>query len=368
MSRRIGIAGAGSIAFGCAAFLMEAGHAVTLWSPSGKGTEALAAGAPLRAEGAVTAEVRPDVATSAAALAEGAEVILIALPLYGHRTVLDALAPHLRDGQTVVISSHGAFGALYLSDKLAARGLRLPIVAMGTTLLTGRRQGPDLVRVNTVRNRVDICTVPEDLRAEGEAVFADLAGDRGVPRDGLLAITLSNLNPQNHMGIALCNMTRMEHGEDWGQGANVTPNVGRLLEALDAERLAVAGALGLEVKTIFEHFHQSFHVPVGSISEMNQEMAQKGTGGTGPATADSRYVTEDVPYGLATTVAVARLAGVPVPLHAAGVTVFSALYGRDFAAENDLLTALDLGSMDIRALDTACRKGKVPSEEHAASD
>ena len=54
-----------------------------------------------------------------------------------------------------------------------------------------------------------------------------------MERDGLLAIALSNLNPQNHMGIALGNMTRMERGEVWSQGQNVTPKVGRLLEALD---------------------------------------------------------------------------------------------------------------------------------------
>ena len=60
----------------------------------------------------------------------------------------------------------------------------------------------------------------------------------------------------------------MERGEVWSQGQNVTPKVGRLLEMLDLERLAIAEKLGLKVKTIFEHFHLSFHVPVASISEM----------------------------------------------------------------------------------------------------
>ena len=72
--------------------------------------------------------------------------------------------------------------------------------------------------------------------ARGLKICQVLFGDRFVERADALAISLSNLNPQNHLGIALCNFTRMEHGETWGQNENNTDSVGRLLEALDAER------------------------------------------------------------------------------------------------------------------------------------
>ena len=107
----------------------------------------------------------------------------------------------------------------------------------------------------TVRKKVDIATVPHSRSAEGLALCEKLFGDRFVDRGNLMAIAVSNLNPQNHMGIALCNLTRMERGETWSQGQNVTPKVGRLLEELDQERLAIAAALGLDVRTIFQHFH-----------------------------------------------------------------------------------------------------------------
>ena len=278
------------------------------------------------------------------------DVIMLALPAYGHRAVIDALAPHLRDGRPVIFSSHASFGALYLRRALSARGVAAPIVAWGTTVVTGRRSGPASVAVNTVRARVDLCALPPEGEARALALCADLFGDRFVARAGLLAIALSNLNPQNHMGIALANMTRMEQGETWSQGANVTPNVGRLLEALDAERLAIAAALGLEVRNIHQHFALSFHVPEGPVAEMNAAMHAAGRGGTGPATADSRYVTEDVPFGLWPTVVLGRMTGMPAPLHEAGVRIFAAMYGRDFAAENDLLSALDLEARGLDAL------------------
>ncbi len=328
-----------------------------LWSPSGRGTDGLACSADLVATGAIETVFRPRLAHDAKELARDSDVLVLALPAYGHKAVMDALAGHVRDAQHVIISSHASLGAIYLMQLLEARGVTAPVTAWGTTAVTGRRQSGTEVRVNTVRRLIDLCTVPESRSQEGLALCRRLFGDRFQPRDGLLAISLSNLNPQNHMGIALGNMTRMERGESWSQGENVTPNVGRLLEALDEERRAIASALDLEVRTIFEHFHLSFHVPVASISEMNQAMHAQGSGGTGPATANSRYVTEDVPYGLVVTAALGELAGRPARLHDAGTKILSAMYGRDFAAENDLLNALDLQRRDLNDLKQAARTG-----------
>ncbi len=354
---RVGIVGAGSIAFATAALAEQNGHQVTLWSPSGERTKALAGGEALVAQGAIKSTFRPDVAATAEALATGADALVIALPAYGHKTVLDAIAPHIAAGQTVIFSSHASFGALYLSRLLAARGIAAPIVAWGTTAVSGRQLSPTLVNVNTVRKQIDVATVPASQSAAGIATCTALFGERFLDRGSLMAIALSNLNPQNHMGIALGNMTRMERGETWSQGQNVTPNVGRLLEKLDEERIAIATKLGLEVRNIFQHFHLSFHVPVNSISQMNQEMHDAGNGGSGPGTADSRYVTEDVPFGLVMTAKIGRLAGHPAELHEAGVQIFSAMYGRDFTAENDLLNALDLDAISLDDLKTLCRDG-----------
>ena len=354
---KVGIAGAGSVAMGTAALLHDNGHDPMLWSPSGKSTAALSDGGKLTANGAIDAAFRPRLAGGAEELARDNDVLILALPAYGHKAVMDSMAPHVRNAQPVIISSHTSLGAIYLVQLLARRGVTAPVTAWGTTAVTARRQSGSEVRINTVRRLIDLCTVPDRRAQEGLALCRRLFGDRFQPRDGLLAISLSNLNPQNHMGIALGNMTRMEHGETWSQGGNVTPNVGRLLEALDRERLAIACALELDVRTVFEHFHLSYHVPVASVSEMNQQMHARGTGGTGPATANSRYVVEDVPYGLVVTAALGELVGRPARLHDAGTRIFSAMYGRDFAAENELLNALDLQRHDMRDLQRAARTG-----------
>ena len=40
-----------------------------------------------------------------------------------------------------------------------------------------------------------------------------------------------------------------------------------------------------------------------------------------------------------------------------GVSLFSAMYGRDFTAENDLLAALDIDALSLSQLQALCRDG-----------
>lgn len=358
---RVSILGAGAAAYGAAAYLAQAGHDPMLWSPSGKRTAEFAAGQPLIATGAITGSFAPRAASSCADAIANADVVMLALPGYGHKFVLEAAAPHVREGQPIIISSHMSFGALYLSKLLAARGIRAPIIAWGTTLSTGRQLSSTEVNVATVRQKVDMATLPESAIDEGHALCTQLFGDRFVKRDGLLAIALSNLNPQNHLGIALLNLTRMEHGEEWSQGGNITPTVGRLIEALDLERLAIAKTFDLPVKTVQEHFSLSYHVPIGGVSEMNQEMHRRGLGGSGPKTVDSRYVLEDVPFGLLPTVLLGQLTGSKATLHESGIAIFSAAYGRDFMQDNDILPELGLEKMSVAELQRLTRVGYEPA-------
>jgi opine dehydrogenase len=170
-----------------------------------------------------------------------------------------------------------------------------------------------------------------------------------VPRDDLIAVSLSNVNPQNHLGKALCNFTRIENAEHWANWSGLTPAVGRLIEALDLERLAVAAAFGVSVRSVRDHFHLSFGVPHGPLGDAGAILAARDSN-PGPASLDTRYVTEDVPFGLVPSTVLGRIADVPMPLHEAGVAMFSALYGRDFRAENNLLPELALDQLSIEAL------------------
>lgn len=347
---RVGIVGAGAVAFGSAAFLLSRGHEACLWSPSGQRTRALAEGASLVSEGVMAGSFHPTVAASCAAALDGADAVLLALPANGYRVALEAMAPHLRDGQVVVISAHASFGALYLARLLAQRGLSLPIVALSTTVLRARQTSPTTVKVATLRGKVDMATLPTDLGDAGLAACTALFGERFVRRADLLTIALSNVNPQSHLALALCNFTRMEKGEAWGQSEHMTEAVGRLLEALDAERLAIAKAFGREVRSMRQHYSLTYGLPDAPLGDTARVLAGRGDPTLGPATIQTRYTLEDVPFGLVPLVWLGQLAGVPTPLHQAGIDLFSALYGRDLVAENDLLPALQAQGLATEVL------------------
>lgn len=334
---RVAIMGAGAVAFASAALLIERGHEAVLWSPSGRSTTALAAGQPLLSEGKIAGEFRPDIAASCEAALAGADVVLIALPANGHKLVMDAMAPVLAPDQAVVISSHASLGGFYLTQRLAERSIELPIVGLSTTVLRARRTGEAQVKIATIRSKVDLATLPKRLGGRGLELCNALFGERFRQVESLLAVALSNVNPQSHMALALCNFTRMEKAEAWGQSEHMTASVGRLLEAIDAERLALAAAFGVTVRTMREHYSLTYGVPDAPLSETAQMLAQTQPVTLGPATIDTRYTLEDVPFGLLPLIELGRMAKVLMPLHQAGLDIFSALYGRDLTVDNDIL-------------------------------
>ena len=133
-----------------------------------------------------------------------------------------------------------------------------------------------------------------------------------------------------------------------------------MIGALDAERCAVAAAFGLPVRTIEQHFEYSFDLPRAPLAEQAALLHARRGGPPGPTTLDTRFVLEDAPFGLVFTSTAARIAGVRTPLTDACIDILSALWGRDLAADNDVLPALDLGKIDGMGLARLAAEGFSP--------
>jgi opine dehydrogenase len=346
---KIGIIGTGGIGYASAAWLAHAGHEVSVWSPGGQGANALKE-APLQSEGVLQASVKVNVAEGAQALAQDAQVLLVAVPVNGHKSVMDRLLPHLRGGQTVIVSSMASLSALYLFEQAQARGVDITVAGMGTTVLTARRTGDAQVRIMTRRSELGLSALPVARTAQALATCRELFGELFVPQANVLASTLTNINPVAHAPLALFNWTRIERAENWPQYHYMTPQVAAVILKLDAERLALAKAFGLSVRTIEEHFAKSFGTTTPTLAEIAAELHAKRGGPPGPTDTGTRFLGEDVPYGLAFCEVLGAAAGVSMQATQTLVQMASLVLDRDLAAENDLIDALGLRGETLQGL------------------
>lgn len=345
MTKRILILGAGGVARGMAALLAKQGHVPMLWSPSGQGTAGLVDAA-LQVSGVIEGDFPVAVATELEPAVDWAEVVVLAMPVNGHRATLDAAIPHLRADHSVIISAQLSLGGLYLHQELTRRNIEALVIAWGTTVVLGRALGGNGVQIGGIRARVEVAALPVTRADEALALCQTLFGDRFEKAASILAIALGNLNPPVHMANALCNLTRIEKAESWANYDGITPAVARLIEGLDAERLGLAKVFGLRVRSVERHFRDTFSLPEGHcLAQMAALIHAKRGGPPGPTDLSTRFITEDLPFGIVEIITLAQRVDHPTPLHLAGLTLFESLCGSNFRAENTLLTAVDFDAL-----------------------
>lgn len=346
---RVGIAGAGAIALASAAWLHDAGHEATLWSPRGVGADALRT-EPLQALGVLRTSARIRVVNDATELCAGADVLLMALPVNAHRRVMDSLLPALRDGQVVIVSAMSSLSSLYLYERARQIGRNLTVASFGTTVLTARRETATQVRVMTRRTTVGVSALPSTQVQAVVSLCTALFGDGFEAQATTLASALANTNPIAHVPLALFNWTRIELGEAWPQYHYMTPRVSAVIEQLDDERQALARAFGVQVRTLAEHFAQSFGTTAQGLAAIAAELHTKRGGPPGPTDLQTRYLTEDIPFGLVFSVALGDVAGVPMPATRMMIEVAALVSGHDFRPDNDLLSPLRLAQETVESL------------------
>jgi opine dehydrogenase len=247
--------------------------------------------------------------------------------------MMEAIAPHLAPDVPVLVIAAASLSPTVLTKLTHGRN---PVAGLGTTPVMGRVDG-DGVRISGIRLRVGI-TGGAPMIALAEALWGEGHFD-DVP--DLIAASLSNINPIAHLAIALCNVTRIEQRETWMQYQNTTPAVCRLIAALDSERLALAHAYGTRVPTAEEHFARSSATSAKDLAAIMAEIHARRGGPPGPTDMNTRYIIEDVPFGLVFYQWLAGHKGVKMKLTDASVALASAVWGMDFSAMNDLLPLLD---------------------------
>ncbi len=345
---RIAVLGGGNGSYAAAADLAEQGHEVRLWR-----RDAVALAPVLETEMLLLADyrgrraVRLGLATpSLAAALAGAELVVAPLPAFAQLDLAQALAPHLRDGQTVFLPP-GSFGSYVMARALRAAGssAEVAFAETGTLPYLTRKRGPTEVAVTTRATRLPTGVFPARLGAPALAVLKQ-AYPAVEPVEDALSAALMNAGPIIHPPLVIMNAGPIEHFPYWDvHNEGTQPGIRRVATVLDGERMALREALGYGPP----HFPLADHYE--SDRWMYGALAHDKLVGSGDwrerlDLTRHRYMREDVGYGLAFLVSLADWAGVACPVARGLLSIGSALCGEDFAQGPRTLPALGLDRLD----------------------
>lgn len=293
------------------------------------------------------------VTTDPAAAVDGADIIVIVTGGTYQEGVARGLGPHLRDGQLILLIQGNTGGSLVVRRALDQAGCRarVDIAEMDNYPYSCWRLGPVRIRPIVRKRWLQIAAFPGDRTA---AVFARLSPlfPEAVAAPTIASTGFMNANAMLHVANCVGNAGRIDNGEAYkfyAQG--VTPAVARLYRAIDAERVAVAAALGAAVPTLEDWFERVYGVRGADLGETcrllttNRDGPYQATGT--PRSWDHKYIAEDVPVGLMPMSALGATAGVPTPDINAVIRLASIMAGTDFGADTRTLDRMGLSGMDL---------------------
>jgi len=269
----------------------------------------------------------------------GAQLVLVVGPAYATEPLAEAVRDHLVPGMAVLVCPGSCAGAVAFKNaaKLALDDETITVGETSTLPYAARATRPGSVEVILkLTAGLSVAGLPRS----GTTRLFNLVSDvypALEPAESVFQTTLQNGNPVIHPAVTLLNAGLIER----------THGVGRLIEAVDRERLALADALGVQIMS-----EPELGVRQGYMVEENYSTGYStapGFLGIGAQKQlDDRYLTEDVGYSMVFLTDLARRVGVQTPIMDSVIAIASVVLARDFRAESRR-TVGSLGLGDLSA-------------------
>lgn len=266
---------------------------------------------------------------------EDAELIYVVGPSYAHIPMAKAYKEVMQPGQKVIVCPGTNGGAFVFKKELGIEFADRSITVAETSTLpyACRIQGPGEVHVYLkLKDGLFIASVPSSNSQEVFDLFSTVYPGSSL-YDNVFQTILQNGNNVIHPAISLLNVGRIESPEDflfYEQG--VTPAGGRLMKAVDDERIAIAHALGVSIIS-----EPEIGIIQGYMTENNYDTGYSTAPGFKGILAQTqinyRYFTEDVGFGLVLLTDMAEVVGVKTPVMNAIIQIVSVLLDRDLKKE-----------------------------------
>ena len=283
---------------------------------------------------------------------EGADVVMVVVPSTAHAEIARNAAPHLRDGQIIVLHPGRTGGALEVVKVLRDSGCPADVtVAEAETLIyASRSDGPAQVRIFSIKEAVPLAALPATRTSRVLEALAP-AYPQFIDGTSVLHTGLNNMGAIFHPALTLLNAGRIEStgGEFQFYIEGATPSVARVLEALDRERVTVAAALGIRARSGLEWLKMAYDADGSSLHEaIHNQPGYRGI--KAPATLKHRYIFEDVPMSLVPIAALGQRYGVSVQAMDAIIRLACITHQTDFWRRGRTLDRLGIQQLSVSEL------------------
>lgn len=280
------------------------------------------------------------------------DLVHVVVPSSAHAEIARAIAPHLRDGQIIILHPGRTLGAIEFDKALHDGGCKadVTVAEAGTFIYASRSDGPAQARIFRIKEAVPLAALPAtrtpSVLAALMPVYPQFIDGGNVLRTGL-----DNMGAIFHPALTILNAGRIEstHGDYEFYIEGVTPSVARVLEVLDRERVTVAAALGIRAQTALEWLKMAYDAEGADLNEAIHN--QPGYYGIkAPSTLNHRYIFEDIPMSLVPIAALGQHYGVSVRGIDAIIRLACIIHRTDYWRRGRTLDKLGIDKLSVSEL------------------
>jgi opine dehydrogenase len=291
----------------------------------------------------------------------GADVVMVVVPATGHAWLAEMMAPHLADGQFVVLNPGRTGGALEVHHIFRQKGVTADVIVAETQtfLYASRAVNPAQVQIFRVKNSVPVAAIPAYRTPEVVKALSQAFG-QFIPGDNAIKTGMDNIGAVFHPAVTVLNSARIEstRGEFEYYVDGITPSVARVLESIDRERVGVGAAMGFNCMTAREWLYVAYDAVGQTLHDAIH--ANRGYYGIqAPPHLHHRYLTEDVPMSLVPIASIGEMVGSPCPAIRTIIHLANLMHDCDYWESGRTVEKLGLSSLGLQQVRRLVLEGKV---------
>lgn len=291
-----------------------------------------------------------NVSTHMGETVKGVDLIIIPVPAFAQDHMINECLPYLEEGQIILFCPDNA-GSIRFYNLLKEEGLedKVTLAGMACLLYLTKRIGPAQIDIAGVKHEMRVSTMPGNKTEEVVNKLKEVY-DGFKPGTNPLTIFLNNTNLQCHPGPLILNTGRVESNQEFKYyQEGVTNSINSVIEEVEEERLKIGRAIGLRLPTIEEIFEEYYRGRYSKNPENVKDIVTTNVvyrGAIAPSKMTSRFITEDVTFGLMLMSDIGNQFNVPTPTIDSLIHLASVLNEDNYREKGLTLEKLELGGMD----------------------